>query len=580
MKQALPKDSHSSSSPSSIFHSNHGIDEEHMFYEMYQRQFLPFVRAVPYDEASSIAQAAATTAPEELRAVVIKNIITSFGAVGNNNDVRLISNLQLQPDWHWREIYLTLHVLQHEMESQVQQCLGLDVPSDTAASNAQGKKHATFLMLERNDDEDDSAFSIKVAPLVTTNCYRDRGTAIFLPDYVPSHLTLEELNRQCYYDGMFQNKSNVCVFEGLSGWSEHSRKYHLIFPLSSLRIMFLHQLEKCKKTSDAKVKKLLSRERVVQYTIISDDTAAAHNSTAALLERNLDNVVSAIQAALTHQRIALKSHQLQFVQNKPLLVLAGYHQQTTSNGLCATRNCFQQMAFTSPADEHAPQPWITEYCKDHQATANKQQYLEEDDIRRAAEVKYDILTFDAQLGKTNFSVTVRDALDGQDKVIKLQRVLRSPLRNKRSAAVPPHMTDSPGPQTTKPSKELKPNEDMDNLHQWSVEHCLNFLNLSDSTQSRRAGRFEQPSKARQAVVDRIQALIASNQSGGADGHQHHHQRGIDTENMIRVVNLQQLLLQRFFPHMILSNICSASTATVNSDIDQLLTSLLHMIDGE
>ncbi len=233
-------------SQSSPFQSTHRLNSDTAtqchFCELYKHEFLPLVKALHRQDASKIARAAAEMAPEDLRSVVAQNIINSFSMIGREQ-VKSLTNLTLQPEWNWCDIYTNVKIVKEEITSKVRQCLGLE-PESTL-------NNASFLVLTKNTT---NQYHIDSAPLITPHCNKETRTAIFLPDYKPNPLRLKDMIN---HDGMFKDKTFICVFEGLCRWSVHSQQYHLIFPLSSLRVMFLQCLKEQKKISDTTIKRLL-----------------------------------------------------------------------------------------------------------------------------------------------------------------------------------------------------------------------------------------------------------------------------------------------------------------------------------
>jgi hypothetical protein len=218
----------------SVSLSDHNPDDQEIqrhFFNMYQQEFFPLIKVVPQKEASKIVRVATEMAPKDLRSVVAQNIINSISSI-DKEQVKSLKSLTLQPDWSWHDIYTSVKLVKQEVTSQVRQSLGLE-PERAILS------HATFLMFHKTSEKQQH-YRIDVAPLIAYNYNQSRHTVIFLPDYTTLPLKLKDMNSR---NEMFDGKTSICVMEGLCRWSEHTEQYHLIFPLSSLRLMFLQSLK-------------------------------------------------------------------------------------------------------------------------------------------------------------------------------------------------------------------------------------------------------------------------------------------------------------------------------------------------
>jgi hypothetical protein len=529
------------------------------FNQLYHQEFVPFLRPLSYHDADAIVMTITEMVPEGLRRTVAKNIMESTSI--STTEANSLMGLKLEPDWSWNEIYATLETIKEAMTLKIRECLGLVVATnDTAATN--NKKMIPFLILGGTSQA--GVPIVSTVPLVTPNCYKDRGSVIFVPDYAPKAVKLKELNKYSaadgYDDATLIDDNNLLsevflfVSEGICHWSRSSDEYHLIFPLYSVRAMFLHCVEQQRQLVKTAVDNLVTQERVVQYAIDRKSTD--------LLDRNLPQVIDAVRRNLKQRRITFESHKVQQLEGKAVLVLAGHHHRSSANGICAMRNCQQPTVEDRAKAELLP----NQYCREHAFKNGQSEYLEHE-TRRVAELNYDILTFDSQLD--NFSITVRDSLDGADKVLQLERLLAVravPTKGKKLKAGEKNVSGA-----TKKAKSIAntdPNDDLSCLKQWTVDKCFNFLNFGDATQKKRAGPFKVAGKAREAVLDHLHALIEKLSSAAEKVSQ-----PVSVENVVLALNLQQQLLQRFYPQLKLVLVRSQNLELINFDAGLLLESL-------
>jgi hypothetical protein len=384
--------------------------EQH-FCQLYQQDFAPFIQPLSHHEATKIVAATTAMVPEALQQTVAKNVMESCTSI-STTEANSLMNLKLEPSWHWNEIYATLETLKHDMALKIRECLGLDVAiNDT---NQTANNFLTF---------GEVSPTVTSVPLVTSNCYQDRGSVMFFPDCIVNPVKLHHLNEYAAGDTYDDDDELIddnnllsgvflLVSEGLCHWSRDSYTYHLIFPLYSLRALFVQCFEEQRKVVETAVNTILTQERVVCYAI--------DRSYMDVFGRNLQQVIDAIACIFQqHHHLMFESHSVRELEGKTVIVFTGHHHK---NGLCTNRGCNQRTIDRATTAE-SPQD---QYCRDHAFNHRDPSQHFHDATQHLAAMHYDILTFDDSKQAINLSITVHDVLDGVDKVVQLERLLFVP----------------------------------------------------------------------------------------------------------------------------------------------------------
>ncbi len=180
-------------------------------------------------------------------------------------EVEQAKNVQLPDGWTWKEIYNALNTLRLSMLKRIGDKVGVAIPVDTNYSLFEQCQFIHFL------EQDPGHYQRDII---------NEDDDHFAPDHVftdekPIHLATLDLKRQLELSHNRTHPSKapflprlICIFEGICCWSDKDQKYRLIFPMSSLRLLYHEckdQVTTFLKTQDKALKKFLDEIVIIRY---------------------------------------------------------------------------------------------------------------------------------------------------------------------------------------------------------------------------------------------------------------------------------------------------------------------------
>jgi hypothetical protein len=232
--------------------------DENLFCKLYHRDFIPHIRV--HTETDTRNMLAITNS--ELHERVKESLITRAASVEQLQT--LLSNPRVEPGRTWKKQYATLYWTKHGMLYRIRDIFGIQ---QRRANNLLPTHHLfgvkDFLHYDEDIDFDDNLLhfvggSIRSWDLIEAEAEFSPDIAAFAADFWCNNELVRMRHLNTFHQIRLINKDQeidaflnydaedppnglmfACVFEGICCWSKATQQYLLMYPMCSLRRLYL-----------------------------------------------------------------------------------------------------------------------------------------------------------------------------------------------------------------------------------------------------------------------------------------------------------------------------------------------------
>jgi hypothetical protein len=421
--------------------------DENLFCMLYHRDFLPHIKCLNDADMSNAITMARSENHDQERERVVERAATK-------EQVEILRSNPKIEEKTWKELYFTLYGTKQGMLSEIRTIFSLPSPTSVHKCGVNN-----FLIYQSNPHSKEAFYfscgHISTCDLIISESQFSPDIAAFDLDFTYTEILVRMRDLSVFHQIRLINKCQdvnqyinyneedppngwafACVVEGICCWSKNSQQYHLIYPMCSLRRLFLQCRDQVLLECDEKllpIKRLLKQVTTFTYTINHNDIS--------IFKRNPALVQNALESYLGKWDFKIKSVEFDddnststsetsmsegaFSKEKLSMTLTCSCEPPLrySDGMCIGDYC------TKNAVEKGPETnalWRDKYCEDHgpQDTTTTDDYL--DDLRlRESSRRSELLQHFSERNvriRKHLCFTIKDALDGEDKEIHLKRI--------------------------------------------------------------------------------------------------------------------------------------------------------------
>jgi hypothetical protein len=419
--------------------------DENLFWKLYHRDFVPHLRLFSEVDLNDLF---AITRP--LHGLDVEKVYATAA------EEKLVHALRSNPkpeEKTWKEMYATLYWTKQGMINAIRNTFGLPLPTKAPVHDCGIK---TFLVYDTQlpDEVEDPMFfwcgSLGATDLIVSESSFSSDVIAFDPDFTMVDLQVRMQHLDVFHQMRLINKRQeglsqyrnyreedppngwffACVFEGICCWNKTSQKYHLIYPMCSLRRLYLqcrdHVLLECRAKMES-IQILLSQVTTLKYVINSDDFAIA--------QRNPTLIQTALTSSLAKFDLKIDTLELE-----PMIDATNSSSSSVmitltcscapppkfKDDTCLSERCTNMAALRDPEVNVL---WKDKYCEHHYTAVVEDEsfsdYFISDMRLRESETRINLLRhfFSKQNTKIadHLCLGIKDILDAVDKEVHLKR---------------------------------------------------------------------------------------------------------------------------------------------------------------